>query len=303
MPKPLPVGGIACLLLAALCAGCSFGGGRPGPTRSPYVGPLSESAFDSFASDAAELTVQTLRDGGYRLPVRIAPPAIRADAPRDRTAAGQLAQALVGGLNDRFGGAARFGSPPPGAPDLRSLVHIASEPGNADQRTVRFVLIDADRQRELLEVAREYVLEDRAPGPVLAGDAARGPEPREEIDIDDEQIGRNVLQNQPAYASLSIEGPDGAIVFLDRKTQGRFWVAAQRSGRTPDNRLRVELDIRSRGRERDARLRWVFFDARNRPVQASPIMPYRFLTHTAKTVVVTAKSPSAVRYVCLFERD
>jgi hypothetical protein len=95
----------------------------------------------------------------------------------------------------------------------------------------------------------------------------------------------------------------GRLIFLDRQAWTRLWLQSHRVRQTADGRLSVELEIRARGRERSARLRLIFYDRDGTPVAVTPVIPYRFLPHYGKEVVITSASPRASSYIGLVEYD
>jgi hypothetical protein len=285
----------ALLLPLSLFVGCvSSGGARPAGV--PAVAPLSESEFDRFATRLTEQLIGALEAGEYAVPATVAPPVVSDDhCVENRETALRFARRLTEGLNDRLGGSVRFRRPALSGPQLRSSLDFTARKPDYLRRTITFVLRDAGTDRELMRESCAYTVRPKRV-------AARPRIPsRRKIEIDREARGlADFVQRQARYyRDYIVAGLDGDVVFVDRKAWQRFWLKAQRVVRTADDRLRVELELRARGRSRTADLRLLFLDDRGRQVEATPVLPYRLMPYYTKTVVVTSESERAVRYICL----
>ena len=132
---------------------------------------------------------------------------------------------------------------------------------------------------------------------------ARPPKGKLDIDAPPSAIGQLALSHASAYRERTLAGGVGRIIFLDRKAWKRIGVGSQHAVVAEDGRLRVEFEIRTRRRERDVKLRVVFYDDQDNPVDVTPVVPYRFVPHYVKQVIVTAVVRDATRYICLIADD
>ena len=281
-------------LPVSLFVGCvSSGGARPAGV--PAVTPLSEPEFDRFATHLSEQVIGALEGGQYTFPVTIAPPIVADPCVENRQTALRFARRLAEGLNDRLGGRVRFRRPALAGPQLRSSLDFTARKSDRLQRAITFVLRDAGTGRELVQGSCDYTVR-----PQRIATRPRIPS-RRKIEIDREARGlADFVQRQARYyRDYIVAGLDGDVVFVDRRAWQRFWLKAQRVVRTADDRLRVELELRARGRARTADLRLLFLDDRGRQVEATPVLPYRLMPYYTKTVVVTSESERAARYICL----
>jgi hypothetical protein len=284
----------ALLLSLSLFVGCvSSGGARSAGV--PAVAPLSEPEFDRFATRLSGQVVAALEEGQYAFPATVAPPVVTDRCIEDRQMALRFARRLAEGLNDRLGGRVRFRQPALAGPQLRSSLDFTAHKPDRLQRAITFVLRDADTGRELAQASCDYTVR-----PKRIATRPRIPS-RRKIEIDREARGlADFVQRQARYyRDYIVAGLDGDVVFVDRRAWQRFWLKAQRVVRTADDRLRVELELRARGRSRTADLRLLFLDDKGRQVEATPVLPYRLMPYYTKTVVVTSESERATRYICL----
>jgi hypothetical protein len=107
----------------------------------------------------------------------------------------------------------------------------------------------------------------------------------------------------PLHEDRVIPGADGSVVFVDDDAWRRFRLLGQRSLRTPDGKMRVELDIRARERRRAARLRIAFIDADGRQTEVSPVIGDRFTAEYTRTVLFTTVGTRSTAYFVLFADD
>ena len=286
----------ALLLPVSLFVGCvSSGGARP--AEVPAVAPLSEPEFDRFATRLSEQVIGALEGGEYSFPATVAPPVVTDRCIENRQTALRFAQRLAEGLNDRLGGTVRLRRPALSDPQLRSSLDFSGREPDRLQRTITFVLRDAGRGRELVRDSCDYGVR---PKPV----AAQPPlaTKRElKLDSDAHALVELVQRQARYYRDYTVSGPHGDVIFVDRKAWQRFWLKAYRAVHAHDRLHRVELDLRARGRSRTADLRLIFLDDAGRPVEATPVLPYRLLPYYTKTLVITADSERAARYICLID--
>ncbi len=288
----------ALLLILVLPLGCTALRHRPGVPASG-IEPLREAAFDQFANQLTDAIGELVRQHDYRPPALIALPHVEPGGVEDGSVARGFAIRLAEGLNDRLNGSALFAKSSLVVPDLRCTLRFVANQDDPGRRTIDFRLLDYESGEELLAETYAY----RAARAEVAARLVHPPTGGLEIDAPSGSIGELALRHAPAYRRRSIVGNLGRVVFLDRKAWERFWLQAQRAARTEDDRLRVELDVRARRRERDAELRVVFYDDQDNPVDVTPVLPYRFLPHYAKQVTVTSAKPGATHYICLFTYD
>jgi len=263
------------------------------------IDPLREAEFDQFANQLADAISKLLEQHDYPPPAIIAPPRVEPGGVEDRSVARAFAARLTEGLNDRLNGAGVFAKSSLTVPDLRCTLRFAAEEDEPRRRTIVFRLSDKESREELL--AETYTYHARRRAVTLR---TRQPPPGDlKIDAPSDSIGDLALWHAPAYRGQTIAGHAGRMIFLDRRAWQRFWLQAQRAAHTEDDRLRVELEIRSRRRERDAELRLIFYDDQDNAVDVTPVVPYQFLPHYTKQVTITSAKPGATRYICLFASD
>lgn len=123
------------------------------------------------------------------------------------------------------------------------------------------------------------------------------------IDRDEDGLAAFLHQQWPHHRERSIAGLDGSVLFVDDSAWRRFRLLAQRSVRTDDGRLRVELDVRARDKRRNAKVRIVLLDERGQQVEASPVIPERFMGDYTRTVLFASAGTRATRYIVLFADD
>ena len=282
------------LLLGAALCGCM----GPAPARRPAlaegsIAPLNERQFDAFANRLAAQLPGVLRRAGGRTPITLGLPQVDAASVESAETAQRFAQRLADGLNDRLAGAVVFRRN--GAPDgpAATLTFSASEDGRA--RQIRFVLRDARAGGVLLDERVDYA----AASPRRGDTAPRAAPVRLRIDLDEREITERLLPNLEAYRGQSLPGPRGTVCLVDEDLRARYWLLAIRAGQIEGERLRVELDIRSRQRERTARLRIIFLNEQGEPVEIAAPKSVRLVPYEHRTVALTSSS-AASRYLCLF---
>lgn len=289
----------AALLFVGL-GGCSWFPRRGEPRPRLDVRPLSEAGFDIFAAKIAQETSRVLRESGHERAVTL--PSIDFDAGGVElvSTAGDFTRALASGLTDRMGGALRFGTPTRSDPPWKAFVRFSADAQASDYRTVTFRLLN-DESGDLL-VAQSY--QYGGPRGGLATPAPRRSEYAAlQIDYAGENIGEYVRTRLPQDERQLERGRRGVLAFLKARDSRDFRVLEQRMLRAAGGTPRAEFDIEAVDRLRDARLRVVFFDDRQRYVGSSIVMPYRFAPDVPKTVVFSAPSARATQYVCLFESE
>jgi hypothetical protein len=294
MHKPL----VIVSLPLVLSLGCTAWRPRP-VVQTADIEPLREAEFDEFANQLADAVGKLLKERDYWPPAIIASPQVEPGGVEKLSVARAFAHRLAEGLNDRLNSTALFTKSGLTVPDLRCTLGFVASHEDPGRRTIVFRLHDEQSREELLVETYAY----QAPRRLFASQVARPPEGDLKIDAPSSLIGELALHHAPNYRARTIAGHAGRVIFLDRKAWERFWLQAQRASRTEDNRLRVELEIRARRRERDAKLRLIFYDEQDNPVDVTPVLPYRFLPHYSKQVTITSAKPGAARYICLFAYD
>ncbi|MFQ5806566.1 MAG: hypothetical protein ACE5I3_08960 [Phycisphaerae bacterium] len=285
-------------LLPVLPLGCITSQPRSA-VRTSGIEPLREAEFDQFADQLADAITELLKQRDYWPPAIITLPRIEPGGVENSSVARAFAHRLADGLNDRLSGAAFFAKSSLTLPDLRCTLQFVAEQEDPGRCTIVLRLFDEESREELLTESYAYQSRPR----VAAVPSARPRKGALKIDAPSDEIGELVLRHAPAFSAWTIAGKVGRVMFLDRKAWERFWLQAQRAARTEDNRLRVELEVRSRRRERGAELRFIFYDEQGNLVDVTPVLPYRFLPHYTKRVTITSGKPGATRYVCLFAYD
>lgn len=277
----------------ALAAGCLEKDGRR-RMRASGVAPLDEARFDEFTTRIAQDVGDQLEQRDYDYPVRSSPPSVGEHPGVQRPVALAFGRRLAQGLNDRLEGRVTFRLAPDDEPVLRADLAFASDAENARAGNVTFTLHDRESGELLLEQACRY-----EPPAVRA--APRLADGELEIDQSAAGLGKRALREAEHFPDRTIATETGSVVFLDRKSRERYWVQAQRSALSADGRLRMELDVRSRGRDRNAKLRVIFFNEHGRQTEVTPVMRYRFSALYTKTVAITSSATAPISYVCLFE--
>lgn len=123
------------------------------------------------------------------------------------------------------------------------------------------------------------------------------------IDRDEGGLAEFLQQQIPLHRERVIPGVEGSVIFVDDAAWRRFRLLAQRSLRLADGRLRVEVDVRSRDRRRNARLRVAFLDEQGRQTEVSPIIPERFMGDYTRTVLFASAGTRSTGYLILFADD
>jgi hypothetical protein len=262
------------------------------------VAPLREAEFDDFASRITDGLTVGLREGGYRLPAVIAFPHVEPGSVEPGPITRAFAQRLAEGLSDRLTGAAVFSRSGVTASQLGSALAFVDSEEEPGQRVVVFRVVDEKSGKELLTRTCPY-----QPRRVVAAPPEQLPEGDLDIDAPTREIGELALQHAPRYRARTIAGKLGRVIFVDSKGWTRFWLQSQQAVRTADDLLQVELEIRSRRKERDAELRVIFYDDQFNPVDVTPVIPYAFLPNYTKRVVITSTTPRAAHYICLLKYD
>lgn len=126
---------------------------------------------------------------------------------------------------------------------------------------------------------------------------------RIKIDRDEEGLAEFLAGQAEFYRERIVAAPLGEVWFIDEGAWQRFRLLAQRGERSADGRLRVELDIRSRDRRRNAELRVIFLDAEGRQTEVSPVIPERFLGDYTRTVLFASAGTRSHRYIVLLKSD
>lgn len=291
---------VALSLVLTLPLGCATTQPRP-TVRTSAIEPLSEPEFDQFANQLAEAIAELLKQRHDRLPAVITAPRVEPAGVEDSAVARAFARRLAEGLSDRLSGAALFTKSGITPAQLGCTLGFREEEAHPGRRRIIFRVLDEKSGDELLVQTCAYKPLPLPPPP--APPAVQPLKGELEIDAPSREIAEMALRYAPLYRARTIAGNLGRVIFLDSKTWKRLWLQSQRATRTADNRLRVELDIRSRRKERDAELRVIFYDDQDIPVDLTPVIPYRFLPHYTKQVTITSASPRATRYICLIEYD
>lgn len=365
------------LLVAISATGCEFGG-RNGAAEPVEVAPLSEAAFDEFATGIATQLDALLQQEQYPLPVNVTPPVV-VSGPEDSRDARRFARVLANGLTDRMQGAVRFVTPRREGPRLESRLEFTGASGAGPRRITFEVLEGSARQsmvREEFEYdgiaarpppraarppASESVPEIAAADPVTPAQPPSEPEPlaaapppppvrdsrsrsaeriagrstaadtpsapgalppgstplaplsqepesdntrREPLEIDYDEVGfaEHVRRNLPGARQV-LRGRSGMVVFVDMASANRFVLQSQRAGRTQNGRLRVELDLRARDREREANIRVAFLDDLGQQVEVTPVLQLDISARLLESLSVSSIDPRAASYLCLIEED
>lgn len=302
MSHATAVGVLLCAALAlsvAALVGCRWARNSPTPGASG-VAPLDEAEFDRFASRVARRMERVLADRARTLPVSIARPIVDATSVEPLSDARAFARRLVAALSDRLRGAVRFEQPADGQPRLRARVTFEADQPDTGARVVMFSVNEDGVVEPLLREGFEY---DRMPFATATMTTAVARPDRIRIDYDGPDLAGYVRTRLGAYRQRIVRGANGMVVFLDGDGDERFWVREFRSSRRDDGALRVELDIRARGRRRDARLRVLFFDEDERDAGSTSTMPYRFVPLESKIVVSTSPDERADRFIALLKAD
>lgn len=213
----------------------------------------------------------------------------------------------------------------------------ADTPGGAvQQRQVEFALMRTSDQAVVVQESTEYVGRmKRAPQPVASAPPRRAAAPRQPTPpvadagapapplpepAADRPARQRVENLQPAddgsqYVETHgdpalayrweddpewhrVPGPAGEFVFEDDSDREHFWLLAQRASRTPDGRMRVEIDLRSRERSRNAELRFAFLDEAGRQVEGVPKLKHKLHPDFTTTIVITSGGTRPVHYIC-----
>lgn len=318
-------------LLALVAIGCQSpraqrdGAGQK--TILPGVAPLTEAEFDTFAGQLSEEILQTFQTPQASLPALVAAPRIARNDAEDANIAVAFADRLADGLSDRLGGAVTVVRERRKPTSYHTWLSFERNQVDPAQRIITFTLADIETQRVLVRDSFQYV--PRAvftaahvaqPPPIESSfkPASVTPQPdardaaiRErirrsqeiEIDIDDEptHLAALIFDQAQHYRANTVSADDGAVIFLDDESAERFLVLDQRRFRTTDGKLRVEIDLRTRRKERSVDVRIIFLDAQNQQLAVTPVIPYDFVSYFTKTVIATSDSPDAVRYIMLLQ--
>lgn len=134
--------------------GCEFGGRATTP-EPVEVTPLSEAAFDEFATAVATQLDALLQQEQYTLPVYVTPPLI-IPGPEETREARRFARVLANGLTDRMQGAIRFVTPKREGPRLESKLEFTSPTPNG-RRSVTFEVIDSAKHQSLVREEYAYL--------------------------------------------------------------------------------------------------------------------------------------------------
>ncbi len=179
-----------------------------------------------------------------------------------------------------------------------------TEPASEPRARGEAVLAPPEIQREAPERRRPALVAEQADPPEDSEAPADEPLP-EELDMDDDPaiLAARCRRLPDPYRGLTLLTPTGLLIFLDEKTRERFGVHVVRSTRTSDDRMRVEVDVRSLGRKHDAQLRYLFLDDAGRVVGATDVLDYEFVPTDETPVVVIASDPRATAFIVLLQRD
>ncbi|MGE0480869.1 MAG: hypothetical protein AB7Q17_10410 [Phycisphaerae bacterium] len=219
---PFARAGVAGSIVAALSA-CAPAAKRPVVELVP---PLSESAFDEFASSVAERIVAATR-ASRSAPAAIAPPRVSAGGVEPTWIASNFATALAAALNDRLAGAATISQAATTRPAFRSAVQFARSTRDPQARAVAFALWDAD-ERLVFREARGYasgVLPE--PAEARRSDAARSPGSTLEAAAAPNRTSGGAAAKDPQRASVSVDGPPAAAG--ERRSEDRAGGGTERS--------------------------------------------------------------------------
>lgn len=289
-----------CRLTALLIAVVALPGCRTSASGWPILAesaPLSDEQFERFTAQVADRVRGVVERSELAKPVSITPPETDPGPLSDPEQATAFSRNLTAALNDRLVGTARFSQPVIGTPPLESYVQFAGDDHTPTRQTVSFVLADRDSGREMLRGTMPF--ETRPSAQPEHAAFWGGPQHRIALDPRTNDFARYLAKRVRYYGGQSVTGRHGRLLFLDETTWKRVGLQAARVGRTPDQRLRIEFDLKTYDRDRDVLLRGVFVDRLGRQVEVTPIMPYKLLRDHLKTVVFTASVPDAAQYYVL----
>lgn len=295
--------GFVCLTIAAL-AGCQVV--RPSaPVVLPdgVVEPLSEEAFDEFAFRLAAGLSNAMARQGVSTPAVLRVPTIAPGKTPSTPKMRLFCRTLAEGLADRMAGQIEVAEVTGRTPDLHATV---SWPEEFSSGVLLISIRDERSGRALLEERVAVTPPAAATQPLAGNETApkQKPPARKPIDISmrASDLGPFVQARLDDYATRTIDGESGKVIFLDERHERYFAFEGQQMTRNSSG-AGVEVRIRSVRDGDDVRYRVIFFDDENQPIGVTPVTPRELPNRATAMLRALTRDARASRYVFLIERD
>jgi hypothetical protein len=123
------------------------------------------------------------------------------------------------------------------------------------------------------------------------------------IDQDSERLYELVIEQEVWLRESTFTAPEGRLIFLDDEAWKGLALGQVRAGQGAAELYRVEVEVRARGKKRNAKARFIFLDSKGRPVEVAPPLSFKLLPHYTQTITIVSRERRAAAYIGLFAAD